>query len=205
MKLSVVIVIWILFGLTACSSGWPTEPAASTPTSDNHVPTESLPQMQVYPGGEVGLAFDYPVGWYVHEAGKSLQITPNAQPTWSSFFDPDQPHGGPSFDLLHNLNRQMGPTPLAEVAFLLEGYGDAVEVMETAVPLADSPNVVMGVYRFTQDEEDRVLLLGAAVNPLTDTPQPVVALSGVVSMAELDEIRPIFETILLSLRVAGTS
>jgi len=36
------------------------------------------------------------------------------------------------------------------------------EVMETVVPLVDSPNVVIGVYRFTHDEEDRVLLLGAA-------------------------------------------
>lgn len=34
--------------------------------------------------------------------------------------------------------------------------------METVVPLVDSPNVVIGVYRFTHDEEDRVLLLGAA-------------------------------------------
>lgn len=37
--------------------------------------------------------------------------------------------------------------------------------MERAVPLVDSPNVVIGVYRFTHDVEDRVLLLGAAGSP----------------------------------------
>jgi hypothetical protein len=167
----------------------------------NSAATDSPPPMQVYESRETGLAFDYPVGWYVHEAGKSLQITPNAQPTWSSFFDPDQPHGGPAFDLLHNLNRQMGATPLAEVAFLLDGFGDGVETLETAVPLADSPNVVMGVYRFTEDET-MVLLLGTAVNPLPDSPQPVVALSGVVQLDELAEMRLIFETILRTLRPA---
>jgi len=171
---------------------------------ENSAATDSPPPMQLYESRETGLAFNYPVGWYVHEAGKSLQITPNAQPTWSSFFDPDQPHGGPTFDLLHNLNRQMGATPLAEVAFLLDGYGDGVEALETAVPLADSPNVVMGVYRFTEDEA-MVLLLGAAVNPLTDSPQPVVALSGVVKLDELAEMRIIFETILRSLRAAETA
>jgi len=184
--------VWIVFWLTACASSFQPDPAST-----------SLPlQMQVYPGGEVGLTFDYPVDWYVHEAGKSLQITPNAESTWSSFFDPDQPHGGPAFDLLHNLNRQMGPTPLAEVAFLRDGYGEEVEVLETAVPLANSPNVVMGVYRFTHDEEDMVLLLGAVVNPLPDSSQPVVALSGVVQPDQLDEMRAIFETILRSLRPA---
>lgn len=74
--------LWlILLFLVSCAPVGPTE----TPP----------PPMQPYAGGELGLAFDYPVGWYVHEAGKSLQITPNAQPTWSSFFDLDQPHGGP--------------------------------------------------------------------------------------------------------------
>ena len=171
---------------------------------ENNAAADSSPQLQVYESKEAGVTFDYPVDWYVHEAGKSLQITPNAQPTWSSFFDPDQPHGGPAFDLLHNLNRQMGATPLAEVAFLLDGYGDGVEALETAVPLADSPNVVLGVYRFTEDEA-MVLLLGAAVNPLTDSPQPVVALSGVVKLDELAEMRIIFETILRSLRAAETA
>ena len=198
-------IIWIVFWLTACASAYEDKPPVSTATPGNSDSANLLPQMQVYAGGDVGLAFEYPVDWYVHEAGKSLQITPNAQPTWSSFFDPDQPHGGPAFDLLHNLNRMMGPTPLAEVTFLLDGYGDAVEVLETAVPLRDSPNVVVGVYSFTRDEEDMVLLLGAAGNPLTGSPQPVVALSGVVRREELDQMRPIFETILRTLHTADAS
>jgi len=62
----------------------------------------------------------------------------------------------------------------------------------------------MGVYRFTGDET-MVLLLGAAVNPLTDSLQSVVSLSGVVPLAELVQMRLIFETILRSLRPAETA
>jgi hypothetical protein len=171
---------------------------------EEYVPNVSAdlpPQMQLYAGGEMGLAFDYPLGWYVHEAGKSLQITPNAQPTWSSFFDPNQPHGGPAFDLLHNLNRQMGATPLAEIEILLEGFGDGVMVLDPAKPLPHQPHIAVGLYRFADDAE-MVLLLGAAVNPLPDTPQPAVALSGVVRMDELGKMRIVFETILRTLRPA---
>ena len=161
---------------------------------------ELPPQMQGYAGGEMGLAFDFPRGWYVHEAGKVLQITPNAQPTWSSFFDPDEPHGGPAFDLLHNLNRPMGPTPLAEIERLLDGYEAQVEVLETAAPLPYHPHIAVGLYRFATDEE-MVLLLGAAANPLPGNLQPVVALSGVVQADELGKMRIVFETILRTLRV----
>jgi hypothetical protein len=166
-----------------------------------NVAADLPPQMQAYAGGELGLAFDYPFDWFVHEAGKLLQITPNAQPTWSSFFDPAQPHGGPTFDLLHNLNRLRGATPLAEIAILLEGYGDEVEVLQTAVPLPHHPHIVVGLYRLAADEE-MVLLVGAAANPLPGSPQPVVSLSGVVRADELGKMRIIFETILRSLRPA---
>lgn len=166
-----------------------------------NVAADLPPQMQVYAGGEMGLAFEYPLGWFVHEAGKSLQITPNAQPTWSSFFDPNQPHGGPAFDLLHNLNRQMGATPLAAIDILLEGYGDGIMALDPAKPLPHHPHIAVGLYRLANDEE-MILLLGAAVNPLNDTPQPVVALSGVVRADELGKMRVIFETILHTLRVA---
>lgn len=166
-----------------------------------NVAADLPPQMQLYAGGEMGLAFEYPLGWYVHEAGKTLQITPNAQPTWSSFFDPDQPHGGPAFDLLHNLNRLMGPTPLAEIEILLDGFGDGVMVLDPAKPLPHQPHIAVGLYRLADDEE-MVLLLGAAANPLPDSSQPVVALSGVVQLDELAEMRLIFETILRTLRPA---
>lgn len=166
-----------------------------------NVAADLPPPMQAYAGGELGLAFDYPLGWFVHEAGKSLQITPNAQPTWSSFFDPDQPHGGPTFDLLHNLNRQMGATPLAEIAILLEGFGDGIIALDPAKPLPHQPHIAVGLYRLADDEE-MVLLLGAAANPLPDSLQPVVALSGVVRAEELGEMRIVFETILRTLRPA---
>lgn len=175
----------------------------------NFLPEEYIPNvsadlpapMQTYAGGELGLAFAYPQGWYVHEAGKSLQITPNAQPTWSSFFDPNEPHGGPAFDLLHNLNRQMGATPLAEIAVLLDGFGEGITALDPAKPLPHHPHIVVGLYRLADDAE-MVLLLGAAANPLPDSPQPVVALSGVVRAEELAEMRIVFETILRTLRPA---
>ena len=159
---------------------------------------------QSYDGEAMGIAFDYPAGWLVHEAGKALQITPNAQPTWSSFFDPDQPHSGPTFDLLHNLNRQMGETPLAEVETLLSGYGSEVAAIEPTASLAHRPDIVVGVYRFTAAEDGMVLLVGAAPNPIPDSPQPVVALTAVVKQDELEAMRPIFEGILRSLRPAVT-
>jgi hypothetical protein len=192
-----VFALWlILLFLAACT---PARPTGAPPISSS-LP----PQMQTYAGGELGLAFDYPRGWYVHEAGKSLQITPNAQPTWSSFFDPDEPHGGPTFDLLHNLNRQMGATPLAEIAILLDGFGDEITVLDPAKPLPHHPHIAVGLYRLADDAE-MVLLLGAAVNPLPDNPQPVVALSGVVRAEELAEMRIVFETILRTLRPARHS
>jgi hypothetical protein len=49
------------------------------------------------------------------------------------------------------------------------------------------------------------LLLGAAANPLPDSPQPVVALSGVVRAEELAEMRIVFETILRTLHPARHS
>lgn len=169
-----------------------------------NVAADLPPPMQAYAGGELRLAFDYPLGWYVHETGKSLQITPNAQPTWSSFFDPNEPHGGPTFDLLHNLNRQMGATPLAEIAILLGGFGDEITALDPAKPLPHHPHIAVGLYQVADDAE-MVLLLGAAANPLPDSPQPVVALSGVVRAEELAEMRIVFETILRTLRPARHS
>jgi hypothetical protein len=150
---------------------------------------------------DTGLSFVFPADWFVHEAGKMLQITPNAQPLWSSIFDPNEPHGGPTFDMLHNLNRLMGPTSLAEVENLLQGYEADIEAIEPAAPLADRPDVVMGVYRFTVEDDTMILLVGAAANPAADSPQPVIALSGLVKPDELAEMQPIFEAILRSLRL----
>jgi hypothetical protein len=136
---------------------------------------------------------------YVHNTDKALQISPNAEPTWSSFFDPDQPHGGPSFDLAHNLNRQMAAAPLAEIDYQLEGYADMVEPLYPAATLRNRPGVAVGAYRFVNDD-GMVLLIGAAVNPVSGSSQPVVGLTAVVKQTELIEMQAIFAGILRSLR-----
>jgi hypothetical protein len=164
--------------------------------------TTSTDGWQLYTVADIGLALDYPADWFVHEAGKMLQITPNAQPLWSSVFDPDQPHGGPTFDLMYNLNRQMAATPLAEVENLLGSYEADIEAIEPAAALADRPDVVVGVYRLTVDEDVMVLLVGAAVNPIPDSPQPVVAMTALVKLDELTGMQPIFEAVLRSIRLA---
>lgn len=158
---------------------------------------------QSYAAPDLNLSFTYPADWFVHDAGKAIQITPNAQPTWSSFFDPDEPHGGPTFDLLHNLNRLMGPTPLAEVETLLQGYEADIEPIAAAAPLADRPDVVVGVYRFTVEDDTMALLVGAAANPAADSPQSAIAMTGLVKLDELAAMQPIFEAILRSLGPAA--
>jgi hypothetical protein len=159
-----------------------------------------LPPMTSYTDTAVGLTFDYPADWYVHTADKMIQITPNAQPIWSSFFDPNEPHGGPYFDLLHNLNRQMGATPLAEAELLLAPFNEMTAPLQATAALPGRSDVVVGVYRFAADEQ--ALLVGAAVNPVADSPQATVSLSGVVDLEDLAEMQPVFEAILRSLRAA---
>ncbi|MCP4429074.1 MAG: hypothetical protein GY803_31700 [Chloroflexi bacterium] len=177
-------------------------PATAHPASIDitpPLPTPTLDEWRSYTIPYFNLTFDYPADWFVHEAGKALQITPNAQPTWSSFFDPDQPHGGSTFDLMYNLNRQMGATPLDEVENLLHSYETEMAAIEPAAPLPDRPDIVVGVYRFTDDEE-MVLLLGAVVNPIEEAAQPVIAMSSAVKLDKLVEMQTIFEAILDSLR-----
>ena len=158
----------------------------------------AIDQWQLYTIPDLNLSFAYPAGWYVHEALKALQITPNSQPVWSSFADPNQPNDGPYFDLLYNLNRQMAETPQEEVENILRGYDEEVEDIEPATPLVSRPDVVVGVYRFTAADDGMVLLVGAAANPLEDSPQPTIALVSVVKEDELATMKPIFEAILRS-------
>jgi hypothetical protein len=165
-------------------------------------PAPSDADWSMYTIPDAGLAVEHPAHWYVHNAGKMLEITPNAQPTWSSVFDPDQPHGGPVFLVMHNLNRQMAATPLAEVENLLADYEADIEVIEPAAPHKERPDIVSGVYRLAGDEE-MVLLVGAVVNPLSDSPQPVLAITAVVKSGDLPEVRPIFEHVLQSLHSAS--
>ena len=151
---------------------------------------------------DINLSFAYPPGWYVHEALKALQITPNSQPLWSSFANPSQPNDGPYFDLLYNLNRQMAETPLAEVENILRGYDQEIEAVEPAAPLVSRPDVVIGAYRYVAFDDGFVLLVGSAGNPLQNSPQPVIALVALVKQDELATMKPIFEGILLSISLA---
>lgn len=188
--------LMLILLLTACDS---LQTVAEEPT-----PTPTNVQWETYTVADVNLTFTYPSGWFVHEAGKALQITPNAQPAWSSVFDPDEPHGGPAFNLMHNLNRQMAATPLAEVESLLQAYEvDAdIEPISPAAALDDRPDVVVGAYRFTVDDDTMVLLVGAVTNPAANSPQPVIAMTGLVKSDELTGMQPIFEEILRSLETA---
>ncbi len=159
-------------------------------------------EWQTYTVPGLNLSFDYPAAWFVHGTDKTLQITPNAQPAWSSFFDPDQPHGGPVFDLMHNLSRLMEPTPLAAAENLLDSYEAELEAIEPFAALPARPDVVTGVYRFTIDEDDMALLVGAITNPNAESPQRTIAMTSVVPQDELATLKPIFETVLGSLRLA---
>jgi hypothetical protein len=77
-------------------------------------------------------------------------------------------------------------------------------VIKPAAPDPERPDVVSGVYRLANDEE-AVLLVGVVVNPLPDSPQPVVAMTAVVKAGDLPQIQPIFQRVLKSLRPADPS
>ncbi len=190
--MKLICLILVLF-LTAC--------VGLQTVSEEAPPTPSGGRWETYTVADVNLTFTYPRSWFVHEAGKALQITPNAQPTWSSFFDPDGPHGGPAFDLMHNLNRQMADTPLVEVENLPQGYAANadIEAITAAAALADRPDVIVGAYRLMVEDDTRILLVGAVDNPVADSPQPVIAMTGLVNPDDLTAMQPIFEAILRSL------
>lgn len=176
---------------------------AETAVPPTAAPSPTIPvEWQTYPIPDFALSVAYPPTWYVHTAGKMLQITPNAQPTWSSYFDPNEPHGGPTFDLLYNLNREMGPTPLAEVENIaLSWAADAeIEAMTPPAPLADRPDIVVGVYYYTVGNDTMALLLGALENPAAPAGQPVMAMTAVVDLASLETMQTTFTTILRSLQ-----
>ncbi|MFN2125716.1 MAG: hypothetical protein ACK2UP_19655 [Candidatus Promineifilaceae bacterium] len=152
---------------------------------------------------ETGLTITYPDGWFVHDASKAMQITPNAQPTWSSFFDPDELHGGPTFDLLYNLNRQVGSTPAAEIENIIGYYGSELEPLRPPESPANHPEAIVGVYRFTNDEEQMALLVGAVPNPAADAPQSVIAMSSVVEIRDRPQFQPLFEAVLGSIQAGS--
>jgi hypothetical protein len=191
--------IWAM-GITPVDENWAIRPKVQALL--NSLQPVSAQGWQSHTVADLNLALVYPADWFVHDAGKALQITPNAQPTWSSFFDPDEPHGGPTFDLLHNLNRQMAATPLEEIENIVNGYDEEIETIEPAALLDIRPDVALGVYRFAEFEDEMVLLVGAAVNPISDSPQSTIAMTTVVKQEDLAEFQPIFEAVLRSLRPA---
>ena len=203
-SLTLICLLTIMIGI-GCAPGNQAKPGQIPPSPVNPLPNPSSHTADNWPRytiSDINLSFAYPPGWYVHEALKALQITPNSQPVWSSFADPDQPNDGPNFDLLYNLNRQMADTPLAEVENILRGYDQEIEAVEPAAPLASRPDVVLGTYRFAAFDDGYVLLVGAADNPLQNSPQPVIALVALVQQDELAAMKPIFEAILLSISLA---
>lgn len=160
------------------------------------VPPVAPPDTSAWPRHAIpvlGLAFAYPPGWHVFDGGKSLQITPHSQPTWSSYAPPDLPNDGPTFDLLYNLNRQMGATASEEIAALLRGYAGQLEVVAPAGSPPGRTDLVGGVYRFPGDGS--LLLLGA----VETGDGRVVSLLGAGAGKDTAELRRFFDGVLHSI------
>lgn len=185
--------------LTAC-----TLPDQGEPLSDKSLST-SDPELQFegnwqhYQSPELPFAIDYPEGWHVHSnMSKSLEISPNEQPSGSSISEAD--FTWPLIHIMHNLNRQMGATPMEEVEFLLSGYEGEIEAINQAAPLPKRPDTVMGIYRLEIEEDVSAIFLGAVENKGNDAVQSVISMSALVNMEEVDEFRPIFEHMLRSMQ-----
>ena len=179
------LVLLLLALLTACR----TVTAVSSPTPAAPLDTAAWPRHTI---PALALSVAYPPGWNVFDAAKSLQITPNSQPAWSSFADPAQPNYGPTFDLLYNLNRQMGATPPEELQTLLRGYEGPLEVIDPPASPPGRPDLILGTYRFPADGS--ILLLGA----VQGGNGRVVSLVGAVAGAQQDEVQRLFEGVLRS-------
>jgi len=153
-----------------------------------------------YQSTDLDFAIEYPAGWHVHDSmGKSLEISQNEQPSWSSIYEAD--FTWPLIYTYHNLNHQMGGTPETEIELLLSGYEGKIEAIEQAAPLSDRSDVVVGIYRLEIEEDVSAIFLGAVENKSDEAIQPVVSMSAFVDLEEVDEFHPIFEHMLRSIEI----
>jgi hypothetical protein len=223
-RLTIFFFLSLLFTLAGCAPVDHVEPKASaagknapTPAAEDDQafsqdvemtavsPTASPDQeaWQDYTLPDAGLTLSYPRDLYVHQAPKSVQISSSRQPTWSSFADPQPDERGLLFDLLYNLNRQMGAAPQQEIENIKGSFEEELEVINSPAPWPAASNVLIGAYRFINEKEGMALLIGAAPNPNPNSPQPTIGLISVVKEEKMAAVYPIFAGILSSVRPAA--
>ena len=157
----------------------------------------------LYQAPDLDFTIAYPEDWNVHEnMGKSLEISRNQQPSWSSQYEAD--FRWPLIQVLHNLNRQMADNSMAEIATMLQLYDGQLTAIEPAAALTARPTAVMGIYQIEAAEEPSLLFVGALENEgVSASVQSVIGMSALADMAELDTFRPIFEQMLASIQTGA--
>ncbi len=139
-----------------------------------------------------------PTGWNVFDSSKSLEVTPNQQPVWSSFAAPDQPVNAPRIFINHNLNAQFGETPLAMVERNVAQMQADLPSLQAVDPPAAHP-VVPGVVTAVYATEDTAVFFGAINYPQDTIALDPIGATATVPLDQLDSFRLTFERILRSL------
>ncbi|MBK8902653.1 MAG: hypothetical protein IPM53_15805 [Anaerolineaceae bacterium] len=139
-----------------------------------------------------------PTGWNVFDSSKSLEVTPNQQPMWSSFAVPDQPADAPRLTIAHNLNAQFGETALV----MVERYVNQMQADLPTLQAVDPPTahpVVPGVVTAVYATEDTAVFFGAINYPSDSITLDPIGATATVPLDQLDSFRLTFERILRSL------
>jgi hypothetical protein len=138
-----------------------------------------------------------PTDWNVFDSSKSLEITPNQQPVWSSFAEPNQPANAPRIFIYHNLNIQLDETPQAVVERHIAQMETDL-VMQQADPPTAHP-VVPGLVTAVYTTEDTAVFFGAIPYPRGTGQLDPIGATATVPLEQLDSFRSTFERILRSL------
>ncbi|MCC6602756.1 MAG: hypothetical protein IT327_06075 [Anaerolineae bacterium] len=139
-----------------------------------------------------------PTGWNVFDSSKSLEVTPNQQPMWSSFAAPDQPADAPRISIAHNLNAQFGETALVMVERYVNQMQADLPTLQAVEPPAAHP-VVPGVVTAAYATEDTAVFFGAINYPSDSIALDPIGATATVPLDQLDSFRDTFERILRSL------
>lgn len=138
-----------------------------------------------------------PTGWNVFDGGKSLEVTPNNQPAWSSIADPNDLANAPRLILFHNLNSQFGETPQVMVERYITQFETDLAMQQVDPPTAHPivPGLVTAVYT----TEDTAVFFGAIPYPRGTGQLDPIGATATVPLDQLDSFRPTFARILRSL------
>ena len=139
-----------------------------------------------------------PTGWNVFDSSKSLEVTPNQQPVWSSFAAPDQPADAPRLTIAHNLNAQFGETPLVMVERYVNQMQADLPTLQAVDPVAAHP-VVPGLVTAVYTTEDTAVFFGAINYPGDSIVLDPIGATATVPLDQLYSFRDTFERILRSL------